>query len=146
MTPEVHRLFQEVKNACYTVHTHLGPGLLESAYRAVLMAEFYSRGIPALQEVPIPLRYKHLDLPCAYRADIIVDNTIIIELKSVIDMPAVCHNQLRTYVRLTRLPVGILVNFGASHLKDGFYYWDLDTILSYRRPGNPGNPGSGNPV
>ena len=101
------------------VHRQLGPGLLESAYGACLKEEFAGRGIPFAEEVAIPIRYKGKTLQTTYRADLIVDGKILLELKAVEELLRVHDAQLLTYLRLARIRVGLLINFNVSVLRDG---------------------------
>ena len=105
--------------AAIEVHRALGPGLLESAYQACLCRELQLRKIAYVQQVDLPLSYKGIKLDCGYRIDLIVGNWVIIELKSVQDVLPVHEAQLLTYLRLTGLRVGLLINFNVSALRDG---------------------------
>lgn len=101
------------------VHTILGPGLLESAYEVCLVHEIRRRSIPVQRQVSIPVRYKGLSLSCAYRADMIVDNSMIVEVKAVSELLPVHLAQTLTYLRLTGLTLGLIINFNASTLVKG---------------------------
>jgi GxxExxY protein len=105
--------------AALEVHQILGPGLLESAYEECLCRELSLRTIPFERQVPVPLEYKGLQLDCAYRLDIVVGGFVILELKSVDDLLPVHEAQLLTYLRLTQLWLGLLINFNAPLLKHG---------------------------
>lgn len=104
--------------ACIEVHRELGPGLLESAYEIALERELTMRGLSFERQVEIPVRYKGALLPSGYRADLIVEK-VVVELKAVVDLLPVHEAQLLTYLRLTGLPVGLLVNFNVPALRDG---------------------------
>ncbi len=97
--------------AAIDVHRELGPGLLESAYQASLCQELALRGIPFRSQVELPVEYKGVRLDCGYRIDLVVDNRVLVELKSVERFVAVHEAQLITYLRLSRLHVGLLINF-----------------------------------
>jgi GxxExxY protein len=105
--------------AAIEVHRHLGPGLLESAYESCLCHELNSMGIPFQCQVPLPVSYKGLHLACAYKLDLLVKDTIIVELKAVEEFAPVHHAQLLTYLKLTGKRVGLLINFNVPVLKDG---------------------------
>lgn len=105
--------------AAIEVHRLLGPGLLESAYEAALCHELALRGLPFERQVPVPLRYKDASLPVAFVADLIVSNSIIVELKAV-ERPNPLHGrQMRTYLRLTTCRYGLVLNFGLERMVDG---------------------------
>lgn len=108
-----------VVDAAYKVHRRLGPGLLESAYAAVLAHELASRGLRVAVEQPVPLRYEGIVVDVAYRADLVVEDKVILELKSVENTAPVHFKQLLTYLKLADKRLGLLINFGASLIKDG---------------------------
>jgi len=109
----------EVIGACIEVHRHLGPGLLESAYELCLAHELSLRGLRFERQRPIPVSYKGVRLDCGYRADLVVADTLLIELKAVERLTPVHMAQALTYLKLTGLPVALLVNFNVVTLKDG---------------------------
>jgi GxxExxY protein len=100
------------------VHRHSGPGLLESLYAAALCRELKRAGIRVRREVGIPAIYKGEVLPLGFRADILVDETVILEIKAVAALLPMHDQQLQTYLRMSGLPVGLLFNFNALRLKD----------------------------
>jgi GxxExxY protein len=102
-----------------SVHRTLGPGLLESVYRKCLAWELDHAGLRFRQEVEVPLRYRGVLIQSAYRADMIVEDTVLLELKAIDRVLAVHEAQLRTYLRLGGWPVGLLFNFNSIRLKDG---------------------------
>ena len=108
-----------VVDVALQVHKQLGPGLLESVYVAVLSHELRKRGMHVEVQVPIPVVWDDLKLEIGFRADLIVENTVVVELKSVEEIAPVHRKQLLTYLKLTRLPIGLLINFNAELLKDG---------------------------
>ena len=110
---------RQVVDAAFKVHTTLGPGLLESVYQAVLAHELERRGMRVQREVPIPIRYADLRFDVGFRADMVVNELVIVELKSVEHELPVHKKQVLTYVRLANLRLGLLVNFGTSRIKDG---------------------------
>ena len=101
------------------VHRHLGPGLLESAYRECLVDEMSHDGLSVQREVPIPIVFRGRKIDFAYRADLIVEKEVLVELKAVEHLLPVHEAQTLTYMRLGGLHVGLLLNFHATLLKDG---------------------------
>jgi GxxExxY protein len=101
------------------VHRHLGPGLLESAYEECLCFELAQAGIAYRRQVPLPIVYKDIRLDCGYRMDIVVENELIVEIKSFERILPVHEAQMLTYLRLSRLRAGLLMNFNNVVLKDG---------------------------
>ncbi len=112
-------LSKEIIGAAIEVHRELGPGLLESAYEACLCRELSLRRVPCLQQVPLPVEYKGTQLDCGYRLDLLVDNLVIVELKSVEKIEPIHEAQLMTYLRLTKLWLGLIINFNVPILKLG---------------------------
>jgi GxxExxY protein len=108
-----------VVDAAYKIHTSLGPGLLESVYEAVLARELEVRGLSVATQRPIPVIYEGLQLDLGFRADIIVAGRLVIEVKSIESIAPVHLKQVRTYLRLTNLRLGLLINFNVDLIKDG---------------------------
>ncbi|WGV26119.1 GxxExxY protein [Halotia branconii] len=108
-----------VVDAAYKIHVSLGPGLLESVYQAVLEYELRKRGLQVEAERPIPVVYEDVHLEVGFRADLIVEDKVIIELKSVEAVHPVHKKQLLTYLSLANKRLGLLINFGALLIKDG---------------------------
>jgi GxxExxY protein len=108
-----------IVDACYQIHTRLGPGLLESVYTRILEHELSKRGLKVRKEVPISFRYDEMEFDEGFRADLIVEGIVILELKSVENNAPVHKKQLLTYLKLTGLKLGLLVNFGMPLIKDG---------------------------
>lgn len=106
-------------DAIYDVYRGLGPGLLESVYQKVLLYELKKRGLDAVPEVNIPIRYDGHDFGNNLRADIVIDNKVILELKSAKELQDIYFKQTLTYLRLTGMKLGLLVNFNCTRLKDG---------------------------
>lgn len=98
---------------CIEVRKNLGPGLLESAYEECLCFELAKEGIPFKRQSPVPVRYKGVDLDCGYRLDIVVEDQIILELKSVENILPIHEAQILTYLKLANKHVGLLVNFNS---------------------------------
>jgi GxxExxY protein len=105
--------------ACIEVHRHLGPGLLESAYDQCVAHELTLRGVPFERQVPVPLEYKGATLDCGYRLDFIVARRVILEIKCVDRLLPIHAAQVLTYLRLTGVKVGLLVNFREVVLRNG---------------------------
>jgi len=103
----------------YRIHTSLGPGLLESVYEALLALELNRAGLQVERQVPIPINYEGLALTEGFRADILVDRSLIIEVKSVEKISSVHGKQLLTYLRLAKQPLGLLMNFGNATFREG---------------------------
>ena len=112
-------LTRRIIGAAIEVHRHLGPGLLESAYEKCLLRELDLIGLQYQTQVPLRVRYKGEDLDCGYRLDIVVENLVILELKSVADVTDVHRAQLLTYLKLSGLNVGLLLNFNTEVMKHG---------------------------
>ena len=112
-------LTQRIIGLAIEVHRHTGPGLLESFYAAALCRELERAGIRVRREVGIPAIYKWEPLRPGFRADILADETVIVEIKAVPALLPAHDMQLQTYLRMSGLPVGLLLNFNALRLKDG---------------------------
>jgi GxxExxY protein len=112
-------LTAEIISAAIEVHRALGPGLLEAAYQACLCRELVLRSLPFRQQVDIPVTYKGVKLDCGYRIDLVVRDKVVVELKSVQEILPVHEAQLLTYLRLSRLRIGLLLNFNTAVLKNG---------------------------
>jgi GxxExxY protein len=109
----------EIVGAAIEVHRSLGPGLLEASYRKCLLHELETRGLAVKAEVPIEIHYKGLHLPAAYRADLVIEATALVELKAIEKTLPVHEAQVLTYLRHTGLQIGLLLNFNVPVLKDG---------------------------
>ena len=116
---ELNDLTEKVIGMAMKVHRILGPGLLESAYEQAMMIEFRRNGIPAQNQVLVPITYEGETVEKAFRADIVVEDRLILELKSVKNMDESVYKTLFTYLRLSRLKVGLIFNFHERLLKDG---------------------------
>ncbi len=103
------------------IHRRLGPGLLESVYRKVLAYELQKRAFDVLEEEPIPVVWEEVKLEIGFRADLVVNRMVIVELKSVQSVAPVHKKQLLTYLRLADMRVGLLINFGEELLKNGIH-------------------------
>jgi len=112
-------LTKEVIGVSIKVHKALGPGLLESAYKEVLFYELKNNGFNVKKEVPMPLVYEEVKLDCGYRIDLLVNNELVIELKSVDALNDVHMAQILTYMKLGNYKLGLLINFNVALLKNG---------------------------
>lgn len=115
---ELNELSYKVRGAIYTVYKELGAGLLESVYEAALLYELTSSGLKAESQVPLPVIYKEIKLELGFRLDILVENQIIIEIKSVESLHNVHKKQLLNYLKLANKRLGFLVNFNVDLLVD----------------------------
>ena len=111
-------LSEQVIGAAIEVHRALGPGLLETPYRLCMMRELEIRGIPFRPEVDLPVIYKGLELESGYRMDLVVDGKIILELKAVEKLNSIHEAQLLTYLKLSGLRVGLLINFNSAVIRN----------------------------
>jgi GxxExxY protein len=118
-TEHLRELTRRILGGAIEVHRALGPGLLESSYRTCLVRQLEMDGLAVRPEVPIQVSYKGLLLPTAYRADLIVEDTALVELKAVEKLLPVHEAQLLTYLKHACLPVGLLLNFNMPTLRDG---------------------------
>jgi len=108
-----------VIEAAIEVHRELGPGLLESIYEAALAYELNERGLRVERQLPLPIRYKELEFDEGFRADIVVENLVVLELKSVEKINNAHRKQIQTYLKLSDRKLGYLLNFGEALMKDG---------------------------
>ena len=108
-----------IVDCCYRIHTTLGPGLLESVYLEILLYELKKLGLKCEKEVGMPVHYEDVKLDLGFWADLIVENLVIIELKAIEKVLPVHKKQLMTYLRLTAMKLGLLVNFNVNLIKDG---------------------------
>lgn len=115
----LNAITEQVIGAAIEVHRAVGPGLLESAYEACLIFELRQRGFKVEHQKPLPVVYKNVKLDCGYRLDIVVDDSVIVEIKAVEKLNSVHEAQLLSYLRLYGSRVGLLVNFHVAMLKDG---------------------------
>lgn len=114
-----NEISREIVDAAYKVHTTLGPGLLESVYETILCFELNRKGLEIARQVALPVVYEEIKLDDGFRADIIVNKKVIIELKSVEVLAPVHKKQLLTYLRLADKRLGLLINFGDALIKNG---------------------------
>jgi GxxExxY protein len=110
-----------IVDAAFAVHQELGPGLLESAYEACLSHELRLRGVNHQVQLPVPLNYKGMRIEVGYRADVIVEEKLLVELKAVDQLLPIHTAQVITYLRLKRFPLGLLINFNEILIKHGIH-------------------------
>ena len=118
-TMDINKLSSEIIGAAIEVHKALGPGLLESAYEECLCHEMNLQGISFEKQKPLPVSYKGIKLDCGYRLDVVVEDAIILELKSCEKIEPIHKAQLLTYLKLTELNLGLLLNFNTTVMRDG---------------------------
>ncbi len=116
---EEKELTQEIVGAAIEVHKALGPGLLESAYEECLCYELKTRGLTYKRQVDLPLAYKGIRLECGYRLDVVVEDRVLLELKCVERLLPIHEAQVLTYLRLSGIKVGLLMNFNVPVMRDG---------------------------
>ena len=116
---EFDRLSNQVIGCALEVHCQLGPGLLESAYEAALAMELEQHGVPYQRQAQLQVQYKGVTLDCTYRLDLVVAGELLVELKSVDSIEGIHEAQLLTYLKLSGLKTGLLINFNETLLKNG---------------------------
>ena len=116
---DINQLSSKIIGAAIQVHKALGPGLLESAYEECICHELSSQGLSIERQKPLAINYKGIKLDCGYRLDIVVENTIIIELKSCKKIEPIHKAQLLTYLKLSGLNLGLILNFNVPVMRDG---------------------------
>ena len=116
---KIDKLSNKIIGLAIEVHRHLGPGLLESVYQQCLAYELSKNGIDFVMEQPIPIKYKEINIDCGFRADIIVEKGIILELKAVEKRLPIHEAQLMTYLKITGIRLGLIINFNVRLLRQG---------------------------
>ncbi|NOQ25009.1 MAG: GxxExxY protein [Bacteroidales bacterium] len=116
---DIEKIFKTILDCAFKVHTALGPGLLESAYEECLYYEIKKSGLKVEKQKSLPLVYEEIKLDAGYRVDLLVENKVVIELKSVEALADIHLAQILTYLKLSGCKLGLLVNFNVKHLKDG---------------------------
>ncbi|HOY33147.1 MAG TPA: GxxExxY protein [Bacteroidales bacterium] len=116
---EINQITEKIIGCAIEVHKNLGPGLLESAYEECLVYELQSAGLKAERQIGVPVVYKDIRLDCGYRIDILVENKVIIELKTVDEFAPVHEAQILTYIKFASKKIGLLINFNVILLKNG---------------------------
>jgi GxxExxY protein len=117
--PEFSRITSAIIEAAIRIHRDLGPGLMESVYEALMAHTLRERGFRVRRQHALRLEYAGITFDEAFRADLIVEDTVIVEIKSVVRADPVFARQLLTYLRLSKLPLGLLINFGGITLREG---------------------------
>ena len=118
-TNEINKLTEKIIGIAINVHRELGPGLLESTYEACMVFELINSGIKVEQQKPLPVVYRDVKLECGYRIDLFVEDSVIIEIKSVEKLLPIHKAQLLTYLKLSGCNVGLLINFNVKMLRSG---------------------------
>jgi hypothetical protein len=112
-------LAKVIVDTCYHIHVELGPGLFESVYEEVLHYELGRQGLQVKRQYPVPIVWKEVEMELGFRADLVVENLVLIEIKSVKSLELVHKKQLMTYLKLTGFKLGLLVNFNEALIKNG---------------------------
>jgi GxxExxY protein len=115
----IEEIFKKVLDSSFKVHSALGPGLLENAYVECLYYELIQSGLIVEKQKPLPLIYKDVKLDAGYRIDLLVEGSIVVEIKSIESLADIHMAQILTYLRLSKCKLGLLANFNVIHLKDG---------------------------
>jgi GxxExxY protein len=115
----INAITSQIIGAAISVHDELGPGMLESAYEACMVHELMQRGLRVERQKSLPLIYKGVTIDCGYRLDLLVENSVIVELKSVDRIESVHSKQVLTYLKLSGIKVGLLINFNVEFLRKG---------------------------
>jgi GxxExxY protein len=116
---EFDLISKKIIGCAIDVHRLLGPGLLESAYEECLMYELSKKRLQVERQKPIPIIYKEIKLDCGYRLDLLVENSVVIELKSIDSFSPVHEAQILTYMKFSKMRIGLLINFNVTVLKNG---------------------------
>jgi GxxExxY protein len=116
---DINQITGVIVDAAYDLHTQIGPGLLESAYEAILARDLEQRGFSVERQRSVSFEFRGMRFVDAFRVDLLVEGVVVVELKSVEKLAPVHTKQILTYLRLMELPVGLLINFGAARLKEG---------------------------
>jgi len=116
-----NEIAKQVVDICFHLHYKYGPGLFESVYEEVFCYEWKKTNIPFVRQYPIPLIHEEIKLEAGFRADVIIDNKVIVELKSIEALAPVHFKQVQTYLKLSDLKLGLLINFNVNLIKDGIH-------------------------
>lgn len=119
MNEQLDQLTESIIGAAITVHRELGPGLLESAYEKCIAYELMSLGFDVQCQKPLPINYRGLQIDCSYRLDLLIDDSVILELKAVERLQPIHEAQLLSYLKMADKKVGLLINFHSMRVKDG---------------------------
>lgn len=116
-----NEISKEVVDLCFRIHTQYGPGLFESVYEEIFCYEWTKKNIPFVRQHPIPLIHEDIKMDAGFRADVIIDNKVILEFKSIEQLAPVHYKQVLTYLKLTNCKLGLLINFNVALIKDGIH-------------------------
>jgi GxxExxY protein len=119
MDLEIKKITEKIISAAIIVHRELGPGLLESAYEICLVHELVSNNLRVERQKGLPVHYRGINLDCGYRIDLLVEGKVVVELKAIEKLEPIHEAQLLSYLKLSKCPVGLLINFNVKFLKDG---------------------------
>jgi GxxExxY protein len=117
--PEFNKITEKIINGAISVHKELGPGLLESAYEACLVYELASQNLKVERQKGLPIHYRGIQLDCGYRLDLLVEGSVIVEIKAIERIEPIHEAQLLSYLKLSKCKVGLLMNFNVRVLRDG---------------------------
>ena len=134
----LNRITSAINGAAIQIHRTIGPGLLEKAYWGCLCFELHSAGLQIETQKPLPLLYRGVNIDCAYRADLIVEGLVIVEVKALNGLAPIHRRQLLTYLRLANCPLGLLLDFGGETMKAG-----IQRILNERYTRSEHSTGAG---
>ena len=132
----LNKISGAIIGAAMEVHRTLGPGLLESAYEACLAFELAERGLRLERQKPLPVVYREVKLDCGYRMDLLVESSVVVEIKSVEALAPIHTAQLLSYLRLAHCPLGLLINFNVEVLKEGIRRV-VNNFPDFQRPQRP---------
>jgi GxxExxY protein len=119
MNGGVNSITERIISSAIAVHKELGPGLLESAYEACLMHELLTNGVSVERQKELPVKYRGVQIDCGYRLDLLVEDQVVVELKSVDRLESIHEAQVLSYLKLSGYQIGLLLNFNVRFLKDG---------------------------
>jgi GxxExxY protein len=119
MILDENALSKIIVNSCFEIHVALGPGLFESVYEEILYKELLAEGLNVERQKEIPVIWKGKNMGIGFKADLVIENKVIVELKSIQDLNPVHFKQLQTYLKLTNIKLGLLINFNEPLIKDG---------------------------
>jgi GxxExxY protein len=131
LSGEINKITEAIVDSAYKVHSTLGPGLLENVYETCMVHELSKRGLKFERQKPVPVVYDNTRLDVGFRLDLLVENQVVVELKSVEKLLPLHEAQVLTYLKLSQCAVGLLLNFNVSLMKDGIRRMVLSKI-----PGN----------
>ncbi len=120
-TKPENQIAAAILDQAFKIHTELGPGLLESVYERCLQHELIEAGYEVLAQVPVPMNYKSIRFEAGFRIDLLVNDKVLVEIKSVEALAPVHYSQTLTYLKMKNLKLGLLINFNVKYLKDGIH-------------------------